>query len=164
MKKPTIREMKWLNKGFVKGHSYNRFIAKADDSLFLTESDESFELTCSIKQSSVDQGFIVSLTDLTYFSIAISEQIKITTSIKGYSSTVYFDIAQYLNNKSFTEFKMDRQEDTIRYYLKNKDGYQQVAQATLNGAKDAISFGFFLNSNIEMTVEDFSYIRKSQNN
>ena len=160
MKKPTIREMKWLNKGFVKSYSYNRFTAKADDALFLVESDESFELTCSIKQSSVDQGFIVSLTDQTYFSMAVSEQVKITTSIKGYSSTVYFDITQYLNNKTFVEFKMDRKENTIIYFLKNKDGYQQVAQATLNGTEDAISFGFFLNSNIEMTIENFSYIRK----
>jgi hypothetical protein len=161
MKKPTIREMKWQNTGFIKNHSYNRFEAKANDSLFLVESDEQFEVSCKIKQTSTNQGFLTSLTQKTFFSIAISDNIEVTTSIKGYSSTVFFDITQYLDEQAFVQFKMERLENCFSYYLKSNNEYKLVAKATLNGSSDAISFGFYMKDNIYLQVEDFFYKRNN---
>jgi hypothetical protein len=162
MKKPTIREMRLLNNGFIKNHSHNRFEAKAKNSLFLVESDERFEVSCSIQKSAANQGFITSLTPQTFFSIAISDRVKVTTSIKGYSSTVFFDITQYLDEKSFVKFKMVRNGNNFSYYLKCKDEFQIVAETALNGANDAISFGFFLKDNTFLKVENFYYKKEEQ--
>jgi hypothetical protein len=162
MKKPTIREMKFLNNGFIKNHSYNSFEAKAKDSLFLLESDERFDVSCKIHKTAVNQGFTVSLTPQTFFSIAISDRVKVTTSIKGCSSTVFFDITQYIDEQSFVQFKMVRKDNNFSYYLKSKNEYQVVAKAALNGASDAISFGFFMKDNTFLKVEDFYYKRVEQ--
>lgn len=159
MKKPTIREMNWLGTGYIKNYSYNRFEAKAKNSLFLVESDEKFSVMCEIKQTTANQGFITSLTPNTFFSIAISDSIEITTSIKGYSSSVFFDIAQYLDEKSFVNFRMDRNNNCISYYLKSNNEYKLVGKAKLNGSNDAISFGFFMKDDTYLQVENFSYNR-----
>lgn len=162
MKKPTIREMEWLNKGFIKSHSYNRFEAKSQDSLFLLASDERFDVNFNIKKTTENQGFIIRLTPQTFFSIAISDRIKVTTSIKGYSSTVFFDSFKYLDEKSFAKFKLERRGNNFSYLLKNQNEYEIVANARLNGAEDAISFGFFMKDNTLLKVEEFYYTKIEQ--
>lgn len=159
MKKPTIREMRWIDKGFIKNFSYNRFEAKANNSLFITESNENFEVTCKILKTSSDQGFVINVTPQTYFSITISQEIKINTSIKGYSSTTYLNNTQYLDNNLFVQFKIVRIDNSFSFFLWNKDHYQLISNAKLNGANNAISFGFIMKNNIYLKVEDFYYKR-----
>jgi len=162
MKKPTIREMRWTNKGFIKSHSYNRFEAKADSSLFLCQSDENFELNFKIKQSNGEQGFIVSLTDSTYFSIIVKDIIVVRTSIKGYVSECNIQLdPSMVDENNFVTLKVIRNCDTITYCTKLDDTYKNVAKAILPGAKLALSFGFILQGNELLSVQDFYY---SKNN
>ncbi|MBK5200175.1 MAG: hypothetical protein JJE21_01425 [Spirochaetaceae bacterium] len=157
MKKPTIREMRWTNKGFIKSNSYNRFEAKAEDSLFLCESDENFEINCKIKQSKSNQGFIISLTDSTYFSIIVKTEIVINSSIKGYKTQCSFPITPYLEKNEYIKLKVIRNCDIINYYLEFNSTFESVAKAFLPGAKVALSFGFILQDNELLSVQDFYY-------
>lgn len=161
MKKPTIREMRWSNKGFIISHSYNRFEAKAENSLFLCESDENFEINCNIKQSQSDQGFIISLTDSTFFSILVKSKIVINSTIKGYKTQCSFPITPYLQNNKYIKLKVIRNYDIINYYLEFNSDYENIATAILPGAKCALSFGFILQDNELLSVQDFYY---SKNN
>lgn len=160
MKKPTIREMRWTNKGFIKSHSYNKFESKAQDSMFLGESDEDFEITCSIKQSKNEQGFIICLTDSTYFSILVTDNIVINTSIKGYKTKCNIPITPFLDNNEYIKLKVVRNCDEIEYYLELQSKYEFIAKSILPGAKLALSFGFVFKNNEILSVQDFYYNKK----
>lgn len=155
MKKITPREMNWINKGYIKNLSYNRFEAKAKDSYFLAVSDENFEFSNTISLNSKDFSIIVSISEKTFISVSIDENISIVSSNNGYITETFLD-KKYIENNDSINISIHRDVDNFSFYI-DKD---LIAKTTLPAAKDAISFGYYFNNKDFIKITNFLYIKK----
>ena len=155
MKKITPREMKWINKGNIKSLSYNRFEAKGNDSYFLAISDEDFEFNSSISLKNRNVSLVVSITEKTFFSLDLNNEIFITTSFSGYKSKTKIN-SSFFETKDFLKTKLLRELDTFSFFIEDT----LIAKATLPAAKDAISFGYYFTNNEYIEVKDILYVKK----
>jgi len=155
MKKITPREMNWINKGYIKNLSYNRFEAKADDSYFLAVSDENFEFSNTLSLNSKDFSIIVSISEKTFISVTIKDNLSIISSINGYITQTFLD-KKYLENKDKIDISIQRDVDNFSFYI-DKD---LIAKTTLPAAKDAISFGYYFNNKDFIKITNFLYLKK----
>lgn len=155
MKKITAREFKWINKGVIKNLTYNKFYAKGNNSYFLAVSNEDFEVTSSLSLENRDYSFIVSITDKTFFSLNVNNNLSITTSIRGYKSNTNVD-SKYLKDRDTLNVKLKRENESFSFFINDI----LISSATLPASKDAVSFGFYFNNKEFTQVSNFSYIKK----
>ncbi len=155
MKKITPREMKWINKGYIKSLSYNRFEAKGNDSYFLAVSDEDFEFINSLSLKNKNVSLIISITEKTFFSLNIEKEAFITTSINGFQSIVNLNSSIY-DNKDYLQIKIIREKESFSFLIED----ELVSKATLPAASNAISFGYHFTNNEFVKVRDILYIKK----
>jgi hypothetical protein len=155
MKKITPREMKWINKGFIKSLSYNRFEAKGNDSYFLAVSDEDFEFISSVSLLNRNVSLIISITEKTFFSLNIEKDAFITISINGFKSIVNLNSSIY-DNKDYLKIKIVREKDSFSFFIED----ELISKATLPASLDAISFGYCFTNNEFVKVKDILYIKK----
>lgn len=155
MKKVTTRELKWINKGYIKKLSYNKFEAKGKNSFFYCVSDENFTLSFSSNPKAKNYSFIISISDKTFYSLNFNENISIVTSINGYKTETFID-KDFIKNPDKFNIKIERNSNCFNLFIDEKF----LSSATLPAAMDAISFDYLFNNKEFIEINDFLYIKK----
>lgn len=159
MKKPTLREMRWINKGIEEHKSYNKITAKADDAILASTSNEDFIITCSVEKNQAKHGLIISHTEKTFCSISANEKIEVILSNNSFQSSFNLSGNEFLKENRYYNFQIKRNKDSFLFQVQMDQEYIDIANISLPGCLDAITFGLFFKNNINCSFFDFKYQR-----
>lgn len=155
MKKITLREMKWINKGKYKSLSYNKIEAKGNNSFLYGISNEDFIFSSSHKLTSQNYSLYISITDKTFIKLDINNNLILNISINGYESNTIINNENIINYNSLL-IEIEREQNNIKLKINNIF----ISSVYLPAAMDAISFGFLFNNKEFVEISDVKYSKK----
>ncbi len=152
MKRITVREMKWINKGNYKNLSYDTIEAKGKNSFLYAISDENFTFKSTHYKTENNYSLYIPISDITFIKFDLNTSLFLTTSIKGYK--VVNNFSSILNNdeQSFS-LSINREADNINISINDTI----ISKVNLPAAKKAISFGFLFNNKDFVKIDKIKY-------
>ena len=152
MKRITVREMKWINKGNYRNLKYDRIEAKGNDSFLYAISDENFNFYSTHYKTENEYSLYIPISDITFIKFDLNKTLTLTTSIKGYISVNnYSNLIKDLD-ESFS-LSLKREEDYIYIFIND----YMISKVNLTAAKNAISFGFLFNNKEFVKIDNIKY-------
>ena len=152
MKRITVREMKWINKGNYRNLKYDRIEAKGNDSFLYAISDENFNFYSTHYITENEYSLYIPISDITFIKFDLNTSLSLTTSIKGYKVVNNFSNLIKDLDESFS-LSLKREEDYIYIFIND----YMISKVNLPAAKNAISFGFLFNNKEFVKIDNIKY-------